>query len=78
MQGLELPPSTLEAVARCRVNYWLLPKGEAPFSGRNVYAAAFARPLFSDRFRDVFVSSNRLVGTTAYFDVWQCHPQPHR
>ena len=78
LQGVEIPQSTLDAVARCRINYWLLPKGEAPFSGRNVYAAVFTRPLFSDRFREMFMTSNRLVGATTYFDVWQCHPQPDR
>jgi len=72
LAGVELPQATVDAMAHCRVNYWLIPKGEAPFSGRNGYAAVFLRPLFPEEFRRVFHTTHKRVGTTAYYDVWQC------
>lgn len=76
LEGLEIPPATLDAIAHCRVRYWLIPKGEPPFSGRNPYAAVFLRPLFSDEFRRVFTATHTTVGSTAYYDVWQCQATP--
>ena len=78
LQGLDLPAATLQAIAECRVNYWLIPKGEAPFSGRNSYSAVLLRPLYPDEFRRVFEQTHSIVGTTTYYDVWQCHGSPTR
>ena len=73
LQGLELPSATRQAIAACRVNYWLIPKGEVPFSGRNSYAAVRLQPLYPDDFRRVFERAHSIVGATQYYDVWQCH-----
>jgi len=73
LQGLDLPASTIRAIAECRVSYWLIPKGEVPFSGRNSYSAVLLRPLYPDEFRRVFEQAHSIVGTTRYYDVWQCH-----
>ncbi len=72
LAGVELPPATLDALRACRVNYWLIPKGETPFTARNPYPAVFLKPLFSDEFRRVFHQSYRLTAATAYYDVWEC------
>ena len=72
LAGIDLPQATIEALAGCRVNYWLIPKGEEPFSGRNSYAAVFSRPLFSEDFRQAFHASHILVSTTVHYDVWKC------
>jgi hypothetical protein len=58
------------------VRYWLIPKGEPPFTGRNAYPAVLLKPLFSDEFRRVFHQSYRLAGATTYFDVWECRRSP--
>jgi hypothetical protein len=72
LAGLEIPPATIAALRECRVNYWLLPKGEPPFGGVNMYPAVRFRPLFPASFRQAFFGSHRLVESTAHFDVWQC------
>lgn len=69
---LPFPAATTDAVARCRVAYWLIPKGEAPFSGRNAYTAVLLQPLFPDVFRETFHATHEHVSTTAYYDVWRC------
>ena len=78
LQGLDLPAATTRAISECRVNYWLIPRGEDPFSGRNSYSAVLLRPLFPDEFRHVFEQAHSIVGTTTYYDVWQCHGLPDR
>jgi hypothetical protein len=72
LQGLALPAATIEAVAHCRVNYWLIPKGEAPFSGVNGYAAVLLRPLYPDVLRQRFAATHVRREVTDYFDVWEC------
>ena len=72
LEGVELPAATLEALARCRVKYWLIPKDEPPFVGRNVYAAVFFRSIFPDTFRDAFHAAYAKTGSTEYYDVWEC------
>jgi hypothetical protein len=67
--GLPLPRATIEAVRSCRVAYWLIPKGEQPFMGRSEVTSAL---LYSDEFRAVFHETYRAVGSTDYYDVWQC------
>jgi hypothetical protein len=72
LAGVDVPASTVEAIARCRVNYWLIPKGEVPFSTRNGYPAAGDRPLFPESFRQAFHAAYGRVGATDYYDVWHC------
>jgi hypothetical protein len=73
LAGIPVPQATLDALRQCRIAYWLIPKGEAPFTGQNFYEAVL-RPIFSDEFRRVFHESHRLTASTQYFDAWQCHP----
>jgi hypothetical protein len=72
LAGLEVPQATIDALAACRVDYWLIPKGEAPFAGRNSYTSMLLRPLFPDGFRRAFNAAHTRVETTTYFDVWRC------
>jgi hypothetical protein len=78
LQGIEVPRATIQAIADCRVNYWLIPKGEAPFSARNSYAAVLLRSLYPEEFRRVFEQAHSIVGSTTYYDIWQCHGAPFR
>src|SRR5262249_24481100 len=78
LQGIELSRATIRAIAECRVNYWLIPRGEAPFSGRNSYAALLLRPLYPEEVRRVFEQAYSIVGSTTYYDIWQCHGAPFR
>ncbi len=74
LAGIELPQATVDAIARCQVSYWLVPKGEAPFSGLNSYTAVLLRPLYSEDFRSAFLATHARSGETRYYDVWQCKP----
>jgi hypothetical protein len=73
LAGVELPAATIEALRACRVDYWLIPRGEEPFSGRNAYGAVLAKPLFPAAFRSAFHAMYRITATTTYFDAWRCH-----
>jgi hypothetical protein len=72
LQGLALPRQTIDAVRHCRVNYWLVPKGERPFSGINSYASVFAQPLYPAALQEAFAATHRLAEETEYYDVWKC------
>jgi hypothetical protein len=72
LSGIEIPPSTIEAIRACRVEFWLIPQGQEPFSGPNRYPAMHLKPLFSESFRRAFFESYVLQGRTRYYDVWQC------
>ena len=76
LAGLPIPTATIDALRNCRVNYWLIPKGEEPFTARNMYAAVFQQPLFSEEFRRVFLERHTRIATTRYFDAWECHGRP--
>ena len=72
LAGIPIPDATLTALQSCRVSYWLIPKGEEPFTARNFYPAVRFQPLYPEPFRQVFRTSYARVSETRYFDVWQC------
>ena len=72
LQGVGIPAATLDAVGACANEYWLIPRGEAPFSGRNGYAAVFLRPLYPDALRARFLAAYVKEASTDYYDVWRC------
>jgi hypothetical protein len=72
LAGLPIPAATIEALRRCRVNYWLVPRDETPFTAVNMYNAVYLKPLFPDEFRRAFFETHDRVETTTYFDVWEC------
>ena len=72
LAGIEIPSATIAELRQCRVGHWLLPKGEPPFAGVNMYPAVRFRPLFPASFRAAFLEGHRLVESTDHFDVWRC------
>jgi hypothetical protein len=72
LQGLALPVSTIAALRQCRASYWLIPRGEEPFSGINVYPSVDMKPLYPAALREAFAASQRRTETTRYYDVWEC------
>jgi hypothetical protein len=57
----------------CRVDMWLVPKGNAPFTGRSYYTKG---PLFSDEARASFNSAYVKVASGAAFEEWRCRSIP--
>ena len=72
LQGLDLPSSTIDAVRGCRAAYWLIPKGEQPFSAINSYPSVAKKPLYPPAFQAAFAATYRLTETTKHYDVWTC------
>lgn len=72
LAGLDLPQSTLQVLADCRVEYWLVPSGAPPFLVPSAYQPAGPPTVFDDAFRQAFLRNYRQTGTTSYFDVWEC------
>jgi hypothetical protein len=58
----------------CRIERWLVPKGERPFALAGYYDD---HPLFDEGFRRAFADNYRLVDSSKNFDIWQCRaPKP--
>ena len=75
LAGLPIPAATIDAVKNCRVDYWLIPRDEVPFSAVNRYSAVYMRPLFSEAFRQAFFETHTRTESTDFFDVWRCRPK---
>jgi hypothetical protein len=76
LAGIEIPSATLQALGRCDVKYWLIPRAEEPFATRNLYPQTGHRPLFSDAFKTTFNRHFTLTSTTRLFDVYACTNAP--
>jgi hypothetical protein len=72
LAGIEIPEATLRFLRACEIQYWLIPRGDAPFATRNLYARTGHRPLFADSFRLTFGNSYRKAESTSFFDVYEC------
>ena len=72
LAGLDLPEATLQVLTDCRVEFWLVPSGPPPFVVPSAYSPAGPATVFDERFRLAFLNHYRQIGTTEYFDVWQC------
>jgi hypothetical protein len=74
MSGLDLPPATIEALRRCAVDIWLMPKDAKPFDGPNKYPSMEYAPLFPESFKHAFVEAyeHERADDTRDFDVWRC------
>ncbi len=70
--GLDMPQATIQAIRDCRVEYWLIPVGAAPFDVPNAYWPAGPPDVFSKTFQDTFQLSYRQTATTRHFSVWEC------
>jgi hypothetical protein len=72
LSGLGLPDATYDAIRRCAIDVWLIPKDAKPFDVPNGYFLSRYTPLFDERFRETFVRAYAPVRQTTYFDVWTC------
>jgi hypothetical protein len=72
LSGLPLPGSTLHAIDRCRVEYWLIPRGGDPFVVPSAYAPNGPPQVFPDRFIETFRARHVAAGRAGAFDVWEC------
>jgi hypothetical protein len=77
LSHIELPKATIDEVASCDTEVWLIPKHEAPFALVNDYSMLAprsfpTRPLFPPQFRDAFVRTYQKETSTEFFDVWRC------
>jgi hypothetical protein len=72
MSGLELPEATLQGLASCRSDFWLVPKGGVPFANTNIYPSTHGVTVFPERFRQMFAQHYERDDDTQYFQVWRC------
>jgi hypothetical protein len=77
LSRLAIPEATVAAIRGCAVGVWLFPKGKEPWGLTNAYAFDLAesfpdRHLVSAEFREAFRERYRVVGTSAFYDEWEC------
>jgi len=72
MSGIDIPKATIDALRRCDVDLWLIPKGAKPFDGPNKYPATGFAQLFPDSFKQTFFESYEHARDTRAFEVWRC------
>jgi hypothetical protein len=75
LSGLDIPAATIEAIDRCRFDYWLLPQNAPPFDVPSAYRPLGPADVFSERFRSAFTQRYVRIGRTAFYDVWECRAQ---
>lgn len=74
LAGHDLPAATYDVVKHCKVDIWLIPKGDPPFVLSS--ALGFAH-LFSQHFRDVFRAHYERRAQSRYYDLYFCkRPAP--
>jgi hypothetical protein len=64
-----LRPPALELLAECRIDVWLIPAGERPFSMPSYYDG---KPAFPPAVVDAFRTAYRRVAEGRHFDTWTC------
>lgn len=64
-----LRPPTIAPLAECRIDVWLIPAGQAPFSLRSVYDL---KPTFPADIVAAFLGAYRRAAEGTYFDTWVC------
>jgi len=67
--GLKIPEATVNAVREGRVNLWLIPAGDEPFSVHNFFVLSGA-VLFDEPFRKAFRENYSICYNIPHFDVW--------
>jgi hypothetical protein len=81
LDGIELPPATIDAIVGCANDVWLIPRGEEPFLLPNAFSAFSAiypevvppRRLFGAAVADGFVQHHQKKESVGPFDVWTCN-----
>lgn len=72
--GIDGSDRWIPYLSDCRVQRWLLPKGERPFAVVSYFYDN--KLLFSNRFRHAFFEHYKLVASTKSFDLWDCTTDP--
>jgi hypothetical protein len=72
LSGLALPESTIQAIEECRIEFWLIPPGAAPFAVPSAYFPNGPHDVFPEEFRATFLSRYERTGSSGQFDVWEC------
>lgn len=68
LAGLEMSTSTYQVLKSCKVNLWLIPRGENPFEDFKYKDKA----LFPSKFLAIFDEYYYLAAKKEYFDVYSC------
>jgi hypothetical protein len=68
--GIDGSDRWIPYLSECRIQRWLLPKGEQPFAVVSYFYDN--KLLFSNRFRHAFFEHYNLVARTKSFDLWDC------
>jgi len=72
--GLPPPQAVFDRLRSCFHRYWLIPKGEEPFSTTSLDREE-PRRVFATGYRDAFLAAYQRTSSLQYYDVWRCHPQ---
>lgn len=78
--GKPISPEVLNALARCKIQLWVIPKGAEPFSMESMYwldptvdRKGMEAALYPANFRQTFFEHYREIQQTSrYFNVWAC------
>lgn len=65
--------AVFERLRRCPYAYWLIRKGEEPFSEPDRDETQSA---FDPRFRSTFLAAYRKTSSLQYYDIWTCRVSP--
>jgi hypothetical protein len=68
--GIDGSDRWIPYLSECRVQRWLLPKGERPFAVVSYFYDK--KLLFGNRFRHAFLEHYTPVARTKSFDLWDC------
>lgn len=79
--GKSVPPEIIDALARCTIKVWVLPKGGIPFSMDSMYwmdpttdRRGMQPLLYAENFRQSFlIHYQKVEQPSRYFDIWMCY-----
>jgi hypothetical protein len=77
LDGVPLPAATIDAIAGCASDVWLIPRGKSPFAIRNYFGEAYpgvvrSQRMFSASFVDAFMGHYSKVESIGAYDLWMC------
>jgi hypothetical protein len=72
--GLSTPRATADALRRCEVGIWLVPRDERPFSMLNNYTN---RRLFDLTYMTAFSEAYERTSHGKWYDLWECRRDRH-
>ena len=68
--GRSIGPQTVKAVSDCRIDIWLVPKGNIPYAINSVFDGG--NYLYDAAFRKAFLDNYRPKAQSEYYDLWHC------